>query len=94
MSQSQGLMSDDQLNALHTKLLDVLGNCPVCCERDWLIHPEILVDAVYNGIDLQLRLNQLFAAPKIRLTCRNCGNLLYFSASALGVIPLPDETND
>lgn len=79
----QGRLTDDDLaeitSLLETRLSTACWNCG---ERDWLIFPTLLGEEFFDRGGEYLTSASI--GPKVRLTCRNCGNIIYFAADALG----------
>lgn len=79
-----GNLSEAELAAVKERLSTSLKSaCWNCAQQDWLIFPTVLGEAFYDGAGQFM--TAAHVGPKIRLTCRNCGNIAYFSAEALGV---------
>lgn len=87
-----GLLTDNQLLHLKGRLTEVLtASCWACGKHDWLIFPTLLGEEFYDAEGSFLTSASM--GPKVRLTCRNCGNIIYFSSEALGLEP-DDENTD
>lgn len=80
----QGKLSADEL-AIVTHLLEnkLKSACWNCGEQSWLIYPTVLGEAFYDGKGQFL--TSAHMAPKVRLTCKECGNIAYFSAESMGL---------
>lgn len=80
----QGKLSDDELAQVKAGLSDKLkAGCWNCGEQDWLILPFVVGEEFYDAQGQFL--TSASYAPKIRLTCQNCGNIAYFSAKSMGL---------
>lgn len=77
-------MTDAELASVKQVILEKLQPvCWSCSQQDWLIFPTVLGEAFYDA-NAQF-LTSAYLAPKVRLTCRNCGNIAYFSAESMGL---------
>lgn len=64
--------------------LAILPECTLCGGRNWTIADVVLTT---NLIDpATRRINYMDGAPLIALTCANCGHILLFSATQMGVL--------
>lgn len=74
----------DSMDKIEKHLIKHLKDgCWVCKGNDWLIFPTLLGEDFYDGSGQYLTSASM--GPKVRLTCRTCGNIIYFSAESVGV---------
>ena len=86
----QGRLSENDLKVLTGAISERLtASCWNCGCSDWLIFPTLLGEGFYDKGGLYMTSATL--GPKVRLTCKNCGNIIYFSADALGFTGAEDE---
>lgn len=65
--------------------------CPVCRENPdhWRIsETPVLLPLLTGRIDVSTQDSARAVAPAVALTCSNCGYILLFSASEMGVVPI------
>lgn len=80
----QGKLSEEEMNAIFSGLSEkLLSGCWNCSAQDWRILPFVVGENFYDAQG-QFLTSASFA-PKIRLTCNNCGNIVYFDAKAMGL---------
>jgi hypothetical protein len=86
-----GNLSEAELTGIKDNLSHRLKKgCWNCGEQDWLIFPTALGEGFYDAGHGFMTSAHL--GPKIRLTCRNCGNIVYFSAESMGLnLELKDD---
>lgn len=78
-------LSDDQIIVVQQYLSDRLSSgCWVCGENDWVIHPTVTGEKPFDPDAEYLAVAD--SAPKVRITCNNCGNIGYFSTTVMGLI--------
>lgn len=86
----QGKLAESDLARIKQSLATRLKSaCWNCGEQDWLIFPTALGEAFYDAEGQYL--TSAYLAPKVRLTCRNCGNIVYFSAESMGLKTEPTD---
>ncbi len=62
------------------------AECAICEHDDWAVASTVFVLPEYNSPRAAVYSNlQVF--PVIPLTCKTCGNVLFLSAIAAGVVP-------
>ena len=86
----QGNLTEEELTGIKDQLTSKLqSGCWNCKNQDWLIFPTVLGEAFYDAEGEFL--TSAYLAPKVRLTCRNCGNIAYFSAESMGIKTEPSD---
>lgn len=65
--------------------------CWACGENDWLIHPFLSGERPYDPQASFIAVQE--SAPRVRLTCKTCGNIAWFSADIIGVTGEEETTN-
>lgn len=74
----------DSLDKIEKHLITHMKDgCWVCKDSDWLIFPTLLGEDFYDEAGRYMTSASM--GPKVRLTCRTCGNIIYFSAESMGV---------
>lgn len=87
---TQGRLSGGELQLIKDRLATKLkSGCWNCGEQDWLILPTVIGESFYDAKG-QFMTSAHFA-PKVRLTCRSCGNVAYFSADSMGLNTEPAD---
>lgn len=61
--------------------------CEMCQTRNWNLEPHIVTPAIYvkKGFTFDS------AYPHVMITCKNCGNVKFFSATQIGIVKKPGE---
>ena len=86
----QGKLSSSELLTIKEGLATKLkAPCWNCGEQDWLIFPTVIGEAFYDAEGQFM--TSAYLAPKVRITCRNCGNIVYFSAESMGLNTEPTD---
>ena len=85
-------LNDEQQNKILEHLNKALKKplrCPVCEDANWGITDEIFeIRGFYEG-DKQI--GSVPTTPIITVTCENCGNVLLFNASIVGILEPPKK---
>lgn len=85
-------LAEDELAAVKKHLSDKLvTGCWVCQENDWIIHPTVTGEKPYDPTANFIAVAD--SAPKVRITCKNCGNIGYFSTDVMG-LSRPEDQSD
>ena len=83
-------LDEEQQNKILEHLNKALSKplkCPVCENSNWGITDEVFeIRGFYEG-DMQIGGGP--TVPAIILTCKNCGNILLFNASQIGIVDPP-----
>lgn len=61
----------------------MVNGCWACGSNDWLIHPFLSGERPYDPAARIIAVQE--SAPKVRLTCKSCGNVAHFSAEVIGL---------
>lgn len=75
--------------------------CPVCHKNPdhWRIsETPVLLPLLRGHVDISMldfarAVKSLAVAPAVALTCSNCGYIMLFSATEMGVVPVEPGTN-
>lgn len=77
-------LSDEQVERVHGHLVRFnVSGCPICGRNDWKVHPLVTGEKPFDPEATYFAIAD--AAAKVRLTCANCGYVLYFSTDAIGI---------
>lgn len=87
---AQGSLDDSDISDIERRLSDKLKRgCWNCDAQDWLIFPTLLGEEFFDGKGRFMTSASL--GPKVRITCGNCGNIVYFSAEKIGFNAEPKD---
>jgi hypothetical protein len=70
----------------------MINGCWVCQNNDWIILPRLSGEKPYDPEAEYFAIAD--SAPKVRITCKNCGNAVYFSSEVIGLNVSPPETSN
>lgn len=78
----KGKMSEADLRKVKLFLAaNLTSPCWNCGKAEWSIFPIVIGEEFYDGEGRFM--SSAYLAPKIRMTCANCGCIAYFSAEML-----------
>lgn len=81
---SYGKLSETELAATEAALAKRLEKpCWNCESMEWSVFPVLLGEDFFDHTGNYMTSSTM--GPKIRVTCKGCGNIAYFDALALGV---------
>jgi hypothetical protein len=63
------------------------AKCAICMHDDWAVASSVFALPEYRSQKAATYLNIQSVFPVIPLTCKTCGNVLFVSAIAAGVVP-------
>jgi len=87
------VLGEDQMDIVRKHLEKFLVNgCWVCEKNDWIVLPRLSGEKPYDPEAAYLSMED--SAPKVRITCKNCGNVAYFSSEIIGLNPSPSEVRN
>ncbi|MFG6566702.1 hypothetical protein [Sulfitobacter sp. 1A13679] len=85
-------LSEQQMATVRRHLERVLTDgCWVCKKNDWIILAKLSGEKPYDPNANYLALPD--SGPKVRITCKNCGNAAYFSSDVIGLNIAPSEVS-
>ena len=63
-------------------------NCPGCGGREWAIQNELAFTLMVEPADGQINHNKGY--PMVAVTCKNCGNTVFYNAIQMGIMGMKD----
>lgn len=83
-NQEPWVLTDKQMTMVSDHLEKVLTDgCWICKKNEWIIFPRLSGEKPYDPHADYLSMAE--SNPKVRITCKNCGNINYFSTDLIGV---------
>lgn len=84
-------LNDEQRKKAVEKLIVFLSTpCNACQHREWILNDKIFELREFEGGNLVIG-GKSSVFPVIPVTCKQCGNTLFFNAIQLGLIERSDE---